>query len=145
MQTKSEIRLNEIATSELILDLDLPRGTVNNVDGQMFLTFDQEQFAIILKIYKTYEILARINRSLAELVENTEKQRNIAIVAAYKCVDVLETVDKDRIIVHKIRDQERAEVAIRERKSKIKNVLIVSGTGIAGVGLGILIGFFARR
>ena len=145
MQKKSAVELEEIATSELQLNLVLPGGTVDNINGSMFMTFDEEDFAVILKIYRTYEVLAKINRSLSELVEYTEGQRDVAIVTSYKCADALEIVNNDRLMVYKIRNAERNNVAIRERKSKIKTVLIAAGSGLAGVGVGIIIGLFAVR
>lgn len=131
--------------SELKLDLMLPVEKIHLIGDETFFSFDEQEFRIILKVYATYQVLAKINKRLYEIIENTENQRDVAIVTNYKCVDVLKSVDEERKIVHKIRNAERHDVAIRERKSKVKTALIAAGSGLAGVGIGVIIGLFAVR
>jgi hypothetical protein len=137
--------LHLISNSELQLDLLLPVEKIHEIDDKTFFSFNEEQFRIILKIYTTYKVLSKINAKLLDSVENSKKQRNIAAVTLYQCVDTLKAVNSEREQLHAIRDDDLREIASKERKEKIKKILTFTGVGVVGFGFGVLFGALAVR
>ena len=141
----SENELNRIAINDLELDLMLPDWKLQRIEGRTFFSFSRQEIGTIVKIYNTYAVIGKINKELSRLIELKEQKNQVLTVALYKCTDTLKAVDEERVLIHSVRDSEKLKAVTRDRKSKIKTILIGAGSGVVGVGLGLIIGMFAVR
>jgi hypothetical protein len=62
-----------------------------------------------------------------------------------ECNEVLDTTKYHLDVVNKQRQADIDFYKKKEKKDKLKTILLVTGSGVVGVAAGIVIGFFAIR
>ncbi len=131
------------------LDLDIPQEIVlkkgDTVKQKVLFAYDEERFRLVLKIFANYHGLAQDYDLLTEQLALTEDKSILLEREVVECVRTLKKVDKDRLFVYDLREKEQANFNRELRKQRVKTILWAGGGGLVGLGLGIVIGFFAVR
>jgi hypothetical protein len=131
------------------LGLDIPQEIVlkkGTVVKQNFLfAYDETQFKLVLEIFVNYHGLAQDYGILEEQLQLTEEKNLLLEAEVVECLRTLKKVDKDRQFVYDLREKEQKNFNSELRKQRVKTLLWAGGGGLVGLGLGIVIGFFAIR
>ena len=140
------LELTEETTDDIVelhLELNLPVETEHLIDGNLFYSYTPDQFRVVLKIFKTYTVLADTHDSLLMDVFVLEKDNSLLAETINKCNATLNDVNTDREFIYKLREDDIKEAKKDTFKAKLKTVLIAGGSSLVGVAVGILIGVFA--
>lgn len=127
------------------LDLELPTPIPVKIDGIKYWAWDVIGYSIIIQMQIMYTDCPAAFANLLEFAEEQEK----LIEIKEKRIKILNTaVDTFQDDINEVYDIYKSELKVRKKqnlKNKIKMILVGGGTGLVGLGAGIIIGFFAVR
>jgi hypothetical protein len=133
------------AQEEIPSDLVLDKPEILEIDNVTKAVFTIEQYGIILQMYTAYQLYIDNRMEIADVIYMYEEELD-------KCEGRNEAKDEaiwalvdDRKFIYDTWEKSREEYEVNLRKSRIKTIFIASGSGLAGVGLGMLIYFLAAR
>jgi hypothetical protein len=136
-------RVISLQTNELkskILSKELGELTKDKV----LYSYTPEDFRVILKIFSSYQKLSIIYFQMQKNITLLEKDVDILTGAFNKCNETLYKVEEDREFIYNLREKEvdslKKEIKKNDRRTKIKTILVSTGSGLVGIGAGILIG-----
>ena len=132
-----------VTDTDLQLDLNLPVETQHEVNNRLFYSYTPDQFRVVLKIFKTYTVLAEAHILLLQDIEILEEQNEELFESLYVSVKTIHEVNNDREFMYKLRESDKKELEKDVTKQKLKTIFITGGSTIVGIAAGILIGIFA--
>lgn len=138
-----------------LLQFDQNSSKVYILDGPatrepLYLGFTFEGTKQITKIYKSYtsliDIKLLLNKEIIELkysISQLEKKTKSYNNSLDLCEKTLDSVESDRKTLNSVIKEERKDYKKDIRKQKIKSIFIITGSTVAGIGVGIIIGLLA--
>lgn len=138
--TISWIALIMLMTQNLIaspmnLELELPQELKTENDGEIRYSYTPDGFRQVLRIYATYVALAESHVLLIEDIEALETKNDLLMSGVDTCIETLNDVNRDREFVYSLKTQ-------RDWK---RPLIVGLSAGVAGVGVGILVGVLVTR
>ena len=113
------------------------------------IAFDQAGAKQIALIYHTYTLLNNTNKELntevtdlKTLNETTEQLSNSYKNSLLDCKAIMESIEDDRNFVYSMYEEALKDQNSLARRKKVITIFSAIGGGLAGVGLGIIIGIF---
>ena len=120
-------------------NITLEKPEVIKIDNINKVVFSVEGYSDILKIYTAYQLYLDTKEDYNKL--DKYYKTNISLYEARLIIKdkEIEILKNDREFVYKMLRKTRAENISIARRNKIKTILIASGSGLAGIGIGALV------
>jgi hypothetical protein len=132
------LQANELKSK--VLSKELSELTKDKV----LYSYTPEGFRVILKIFSSHQKLSTIYFQMQKDITLLEKDVDILTRVFNKCNKTLSKVEEDRKFIYNLREEEvdnlKKAIKKNDRRTRIKTILVSTGSGLVGIGAGILIG-----
>lgn len=154
----------EDKVASLNLELELPQENTLNIqrnglykpvhklEVSQLAAFDAKGFEQILVIYATYRSLAKAYPLLAEsiaIANQKLRHMNTKIYSLETSITdlnyALETSEMARDLTERIYIETNDAYKSELRKQKVRNIFLVTGTGVGAVAVGFVLGWFLSK
>ena len=126
-------------TQEIPDNLVLEKPEILKVDNINKVMFSVEQYKIILQMYTAYQLYLDTKDNIKQVEEMHQETISICTDRLTLKNESIQVLTEERKFLYNTIDTIRDENKSNNRRNKIRTILIGTGSGLAGFGIGALV------
>ena len=126
-------------------NLELPKPKIIDYYGHQVIGFTPDDYKIILQLYSGYILYQDLKIEYGELEYHFQNELEICDARLEAKEEALIALSEDRKFVYETTEKYMEEYDKQQKKNKIRTILISTGSGLAGIGIGIITGLIIAR
>ena len=135
----------ELEKETISSSLVLPKPEILKVNNVKMLAFTPEGYSIILQMYTAYQLYIDAKMEYEEINYHFETELELCSERLELKEEAILVIAEDREFVYKTADKAMKNFEKQQKRNKIRTILFASGGVFAGIGIGILVGFFIAQ